>query len=66
MFFVVSLSIELLFGLSCDNNMVTAPQFWLLLIIACIYKVEALGQCIPPPRYVACGCLSSAGDLMTS
>jgi len=29
-------------------------------------QLEALGQCIPPPRHVCRGCLSWAGDAMTS
>jgi len=30
------------------------------------HKPEALGQCIPPPRHVSRGCLSQAGDVVTS
>jgi len=29
-------------------------------------KLEALGKCIPPPRHACRGCLSSAGDVVTS
>jgi len=37
---------------------ITTPEF--------DYKLEALGQCIPPPRHVSRGCLSWACDVMTS
>jgi len=29
-------------------------------------ELESLGQCVLPPRDVCCGCLSWAGDVMTS
>ena len=31
-----------------------------------MFELEALGQYIPPPRHVYRGCLSCAGDVMTS
>jgi len=60
-----------------QSNMADGRRFekskkFIVIVTDALIKLEALGQCIPPPRYVLpvsryqTRCLSWAGDVMTS